>query len=247
MWPFIIYSLVYLIMVAVNILANTIPLNGQSTGEIAGKVNVLFTPASYVFLIWGLIYLLLAIWILRIIPPSRRTLPMYKKGLWSFVFSCLWNILWLFSWHYEFFIISVVVMILLLISLVRFYSVVKNTNPSFFDLLPVSMYLGWISVATITNISFTLKYYNWWNFGISEIIWTIVMLIVATLLSLGFAKVQQDLIYPLVFIWAFVGIGVKNLGGVQIVANTAFLLAGLIFLVVSYFFWKGLTDGYRYL
>lgn len=238
MFRMLLYVIAYLIMVIVNYLANAIPLNGQTTGEISRKVNVLFTPASYTFAIWGLIYFLLALWILRMFPSSRRSLPMYTKAFLPFIFTCLWNSLWIFSWHYERFILSVVLMILLLLSLIFLYLAVKETQTTFFDLLPISLYLGWISVATINNISFTLKDYQWSGWGISEVTWTIIMLIIATVLALYFSKYHHDFIYPLVFVWAFVGISVKNRGDEALVSYVALILAVIIILGTSYIFDK---------
>lgn len=238
MWRFIVYVSAFVIMVIINYLANSIPLNGQTTGEISSKVTVLFTPASYVFSIWGLIYFSLAIWIIRMLPGSRRHLPMYEKALFPFIFSCLLNVFWIFSWHYEFFISSVFLMIALLLILIRLYQTVKNANASFFDLFPFSLYLGWISVATIANISFTLEFYDWSGWGLSDVTWTIVMLCVATALALIFSKRQRDVVYPLVFVWAFVGIGVKNQGIEQGLANTAFILAAVILIGVGYLLGK---------
>ena len=225
---FVIYMIAYVVMVVVNIIAERLPLNGQTTGEISRKVDVLFTPAGYVFSIWGLIYILLAIWILRQVPFSRRDLPMYRQALVPFVISCILNALWIVVWHYEYFFFSVIVMLSLLFTLISLYTVVKRTNPRFFDLLPFSIYLSWISVATIANISFTLKYNDWDGFGLSDAFWAIVMLLIATALAFLFMIRQRDNIYPLVFVWSFVGIGVKNQGTASLVAYVSFLLAGVI-------------------
>ncbi|ANB59212.1 TspO/MBR family protein [Anoxybacteroides amylolyticum] len=230
---FVVYAGAYVMMVLVNAVAEWLPLNGQTTGEISRKVNVLFTPAGYVFSIWGFIYLLLAIWILRQFPSSRRDLPMYRQAFVPFVVSCIFNALWIVVWHYEYFLFSVVVMLSLLFTLIWLYKVVKRTNPSFFELFPFSVYLGWVSVATIANISFVLKYNGWDRFGLSDAFWAITMLLVATALALLFMLRQRDWAYPLVFVWAFVGIGVKNQGTASLVAYVSFLLAGVILISVA--------------
>ncbi|MCL6588092.1 MAG: tryptophan-rich sensory protein [Anoxybacillus sp.] len=233
MGRFVIYMIAYVVMVIVNIIAERLPLNGQTTGEISRKADVLFTPAGYVFSIWGFIYVLLAIWILRQFPSSRRDLPIYRQAFVPFVVSCIFNALWIVVWHYEYFLFSVVVMLSLLFTLIWLYKVVKRTNPSFFYLFPFSVYFGWISVATIANISFVLKYNGWNGFGLSDAFWAIAMLLVATALALLFMRRQRDYVYPLVFVWAFVGIGVKNQGTASLVAYAAFLLAGIILISVA--------------
>ncbi|SFA55507.1 hypothetical protein SAMN05216169_104713 [Anoxybacillus pushchinoensis] len=222
------YIVAYIVMVFVNVLAEWLPLNGQTTGEISRKVNVVFTPAGYVFSIWGVIYTLLAIWILRQIPSSRRHLSIYRQAFVPFVISCMFNALWIVVWHYEYFVLSVVVMLALLFTLISLYISVKQTKPAFFDLLPFSFYLGWISVATIANVSFVLAYEGWDGFGLPHAFWAIMMLFAAATLAFVFASCEHDYIYPLVFVWAFIGIGVKNQGTEPLVAYVSFLLAGVI-------------------
>lgn len=82
----------YIVMVLVNVLANVIPIGGMTTGEISARLDVLFTPAGYVFSIWGLIYTLLAIWLIRQIPVKRRHLPIYKNTSTLFILSCILSV-----------------------------------------------------------------------------------------------------------------------------------------------------------
>ncbi|MGP4069480.1 TspO/MBR family protein [Halobacillus sp. B29] len=236
MGKFILNLFAYLLVVVVNGLANTLPLNGQTTGEISNRLNVLFTPAGYVFSIWGLIYILLGIWVLRQFPVSRRNLPIYQAVSGLFVLSCILNSLWIFMWHYNFFGLSVIVMILLLLTLIRLYIKAEAVDASFLDRLPFSVYLGWISVATIANISYYLTYIEWSGFGISASVWTFILLIIATLLAFYILITKNDWVYPLVFVWAFVGIGVQNQDAdVPLVVYSSYIFAALI-LVVTVFF-----------
>ncbi|WP_203363947.1 TspO/MBR family protein [Bacillus sp. REN10] len=227
---FIVNVMFFLLMVTVNALANILPLNGQTTGEISNRLSVLFTPAGYVFAIWGVIYLLVGIWILRQLPKSRRDLPLYKLTHLPFVFSCLLNSAWIVLWHYEFFAWTVIVMIALLLTLISLYTKIEQTPYSLMDRLPFSIYLGWVSVATIANISYALKFYQWNGLGLSDIAWTIIMLFVATILAIAFQAKHHDLAYPLVFVWAFIGIAVKSKDTSQVVAFTALILAIFLFI-----------------
>lgn len=239
----IIQLLAYTLVLAVNYLANALPLNGQTTGEVSNKLNVLFTPAGYVFSIWGLIYLLLGIWVILQFPKRRRDLPMYRTTRALFVLSCILNSLWIFMWHYEFFAASVVVILLLLLTLIRLYKKLVAMDATFFQLLPFSVYLGWVSVAVIANISYYLKYMEWSGFGIPETIWVLILLIVGTWLALYMLIAKGDPVYPLVFVWAFIGIGVRNQNmGVPLVEYGSYFFAVVIFLaVIAYAFsrkWK---------
>lgn len=225
---FIINLLALIAVVAVNALANILPINGQTSGEISDKLNVLFTPAGYVFSIWSFIYLLLLIWVIRGGLKSQQDRPVYRDTSALFVISSLLNITWIFVWHYEIFIASVMVIIGLLISLILIYTRIKRNEFTFFDRFPFSVYMGWVSVATIANIAYTLNYYNWNGFGLSSVFWTVLLLIVATLLALFVRYRENDWAYPLVFIWAFIGIAVRNSGEEPVVVYTAYILAAVI-------------------
>ncbi len=228
MGRFIVNLISLALVIIVNTFANILPLNGQSTGEISNRLPVLFTPAGYVFSIWGVIYLLLAIWVFRMLPKDRGNSPLYQTTSILFVMSCVLNILWIFLWHYEFFAWTVVVMIALLLSLIAIYIQIKETDYSLFDLLPFSVYLGWISVATIANISYVLTYYQWNGLGLSNVAWTILMMIVATCLALGFIFRENDWAYPLVIAWALIGIGIKNTGNYPAVEYFSYALSFVI-------------------
>jgi benzodiazapine receptor len=230
---FLLNLIATILVVAVNALANILPINGQSTGAISNKLGVLFTPAGYVFSIWGLIYLLLFVWVLREFPADRRNLPLYKEATPVYVLSSLLNILWIFSWHYEYFLVSVVVMLGLLFTLIALYHKVRAA--SFWDMVPFSIYLGWVSVATIANISYYLVSINWDGFGLPDQVWTLLMLGVATLLAIIFSFKKSDPYFASVFTWAFIGIGVRNATPHPSISYSAYFLAAaiLIFALTS--------------
>lgn len=198
----------YLAMIIINAIANTVGINGKTTGEISNQIKVLFTPAGYVFSIWGLIYLLLAIWLFQQLRLPAKDQSKYRMDL--FVISCLYNIAWLLSWHYSYFILSVIIMISLLLSLIMLYVSYPRGDYRLSGRLPFSIYLGWISVALMANISYVLKYYNWDGFGISEQTWAQILLLLATLLAAYIRVNNRDIVFSLVVIWAFIGIAVQN-------------------------------------
>jgi translocator protein len=120
----------------------------------------------------------------------------------------------------------------LLLSLIGLYQKIKKRHHTFMDLAPFSIYLGWISVATITNIAYVLKNYNWKGFGLSDLIWTIILLLAASALGVIFRFKNDDWLYPLVFVWAFIGIGVKNAEGYLQLAYLSYVLAAILFIAV---------------
>ncbi|MGE7808146.1 TspO/MBR family protein [Lysinibacillus capsici] len=198
----------YFAMVIINGLASTVGINGKKTGEISNQVDVLFIPAGYVFSIWGLIYFLLFIWLVQQFRSS--TTNRINSNLGLFVITAFLNIAWLLSWHYELFITSIVIMVGLLVHIIFLYVSYPKEDNRFSGRLPFSVYLGWISVALMANISFVLKYYEWDGFGLSEEIWAQLLLILATVLAAFIRVYKQDVFFPLVIIWAFIGIAIKN-------------------------------------
>ena len=228
MFALVLNIFTFIITVIVNAYSNILPLNNQTTGEVSNKLDVLVTPPGYVFSIWTVIYLLCGIWIIRQIPASRRHLDVYRKSSFFFIMSNLLNAAWLFLWHYEQFFASVIVMAALLITLIALYTSIQRTRHTLMDILPFSIYTGWISVAAIVNISYYLKYIGWGGFGLSDQLWTVIVLILGAALALLFRYVNRDWFYPLVFIWAFTGIGYRNWEEHAFVSYAAFALSAVI-------------------
>lgn len=229
--------------VTVNGLANALPLNNQTTGEISDSFQVFFVPAGYVFSIWGLIYLALAGFVVYQLLPAQRQNPGLRRiGYW-FVISCLANGIWIFLWHYEYFALTLVAMLVLLISLLQIYLRLDigrskvSASERFFIHLPFSIYLGWITVATIANATSLLDYLNWNGWGVAPEIWAVIMLVVAAVVSMAMAWLRADIAYLLVIIWAVVGIAVKQ-ADATLVANTAWVMVVLVTLGVFLAFWR---------
>ena len=204
-----------ILTLAVNGLANTLPLNGLTTGEISDSFETLFVPAGYVFSIWGLIYIgLVAFTIFQALPTQRENTRLIKVGWWV-VAANLANASWIFFWHYQIFALTLVAMLTLLVALLAVYLGLRSgddpvsTGERWFARLPFSIYLGWISVATIANISDVLYFFGWGQFGISAEIWMVILLLVVSALAWAMSLWERDLGYLGVLLWALAGIGVK--------------------------------------
>jgi len=226
-------AIAFLATVIVNGLANALPLNGLNTGEISDRFDIFFVPAGYVFSIWGLIYLLLAGFaIYQALPGQRENQLVDQIGGW-FILSAVANIVWIFLWHYEVFTLTLLAMVTLLLSLIVIYVRldIGGGNSSRADQLliqlPFQVYLGWITVATIANVTQLLYFVSWDGFGIAPATWAVVMLIVAGLVGTLMSFKRRDFPYVLVLIWAFVGIAVKH-ADTQLVMVTAYAVAGLL-------------------
>lgn len=228
MFRILLMTIAWISVIVVNALANILPINGQTTGEISDRLPVLFTPAGYVFSIWSVIYILLAIWIIGFwVRLKKGQIPSIKIALF-FILSALFNISWLFLWHYEFFGWSIAAMLGYLLSLIGLYLQYGNEEQGLTERFPVSINLGWVSIATLTNISFVLTYYNWSGWGLSDQLWAVIMLTVATALALHVRFHHSDIPYALVFIWAFIGIAVEHQLDEMLVTTASLFLSGVI-------------------
>lgn len=221
----------------VNGLANALPLNGLSTGEISDRFDVFFVPAGYVFSIWGLIYVGLIAFAVYQALPAQRENPMLRRIGYLVVLSCAANVTWLFLWHYERFPLTLVVMLALLATLIALYLRLDvgraqvSGAEKWLVHVPFSIYLGWVTVATIANATTLLAYLNWGGWGIGPQAWTVIMLVAGLAITTAIALTRRDVAYMLVIIWAFVGIAVKH-AGTSLVAPAAWITAGAVALLV---------------
>ncbi len=220
--------------VVVNGLANALPLNGQQTGEISDRFPVFFVPAGYVFSIWGLIYLgLIAFAVYQALPAQRTNERLRRIGYW-FALSCLANSAWIFCWHYNLFPLSLGVMLVLLTSLVMIYLGLAGGRARAGTLerwavdAPFSVYLGWITVATVANVTDVLYYLKWPGWGIAPEIWAALMILAASAICLAVIFRQHDAGYALVLVWALAGIAVKQGSRSQIVSVGGVAMAVVI-------------------
>jgi benzodiazapine receptor len=226
-----------LAVIVVNGLANALPLNGQGTGEISDRFEVFFVPAGYVFSIWGLIYLaLLGFSIFQALPAQREN-PRLRSIGYLYVLSCAANIAWIYLWHYEFFELTLVAMLTLLILLVVIYlrvgigQIRVSTAEKWLVQIPFSIYLGWITVATIANVTSLLDYLGWGGWGIAPEVWAVIMLVAGAIIASAVSITRGDVAYVLVIVWAFAGIAVKH-SGTPLVAVTAGLMAVVVALTL---------------
>lgn len=231
----------------VNGLANALPINGRQTGEISDSFPVLFTPAGYVFAIWGLIYLLLvAFGIYQALPGQQDNPRLQRIGYW-FTIANLLNGIWILFWHYEQFALTMIVMLALLAALIIIYlrldigrSRVSTREKLLVD-LPFSVYLGWISVATIANASVFLYNLGWNGGAFGPQLWAALMILVATGLGAAMIVLRHEIAYPLVLVWSFVGIAVRQAPYAVIVTTAAMAAVVLALLALA----RGLISSLR--
>jgi len=147
----------------VNWLANALPINGQTPAEIANRFDVYYIPAGYVFGIWSIIYLGLIAFAVWQWLPAHRGSPLIRRIGWLFVVSCIGNAGWIVVWHYELWLASIPLMLTMLLSLLAIYLRLDigrepvATSERWCVHFPIQLYLGWICVATLSNVSVVLS------------------------------------------------------------------------------------------
>lgn len=223
-----------LFVLTMNGLANALPINDLTTGEISDLYPVLFTPAGYVFSIWGLIYLLMiGFGILQFTSNYGDKIYIGKLGGWFFP-SCILNGLWILTWHYLQIELSMLIIVLLLLNLIVIYHRLNHLpgRPRHLEKIFVrgffSIYLAWVSVATIANAFIYFDHSNLNNWILPEGQWMIILLTVGSILALWFIVRERDRLFPLVFIWAYIGILVENQNEEMVYWVAPGVLAGFI-------------------
>ncbi len=229
-----------LAVIVTNILANVLPINGQTTGEVSAQYENLFTPAGYTFFIWTVIYIgLMAFVVFQFLKPDLNKINhtvIMELGA-SFFISCLANTAWVIAWHHEQFLWTLVCMALLLLSLIYInrglLKVVRvcGMNPylEYMAWVPFGLYLGWICVASIANGAVYLTYAGWNGVGISQEIWAVVMMIIATIIGFRLLSHLKAVAVAIAITWGIAGIYMEqwqNDGNksVMLVASTMSIL-----------------------
>lgn len=209
-----------------NILGNAFPVKGITIGQISNDIfkNVLIIPANYAFSIWGIVYLgLISLAIYQVL-PSQRENPAFRRIGYFLVLASLAQTVWVFIFQQLLFPLSLGAMLIILLSLIAAYlGLGVGVNPvnrqmRWFAHFPVSIYLGWISVATIVNVAVVLYNLGWNAWGLNYQIWTIIMLTIAFIIATFVIQNRRDFIFPSVFIWAFVAIAFRNFDNLSVAA-----------------------------
>lgn len=215
----VIVAITYVIMVAMNALANILPINGVNTGQVSDFYENLFAPAGITFAIWGVIYLLLLFYVIYQFGFFQNGSDPYREQMLRtvgiyFSLSSILNTMWILAWHYDYIGISLILIVGVLLTLIFINQHTKRSDlffkDKFFVRLPFSIYFGWITVATIANVTAFLVSIGWKGFGISDEVWTVAVLIVGLLIAVTTIIRNRDFFYGLVIIWAYAGIYIKH-------------------------------------
>lgn len=224
-------------LLVVSYLSNALPINGLTQTEIADRFDILFIPAGYAFSIWGVIYLgLIAFTLYQALPSQRENPRLRRIGLW-FAASCAANVAWLFIWHYERFVLSLLPMgalaatLLMVVVRLREGREPVSTAERWAVHVPFSIYLGWVTVAAVVNVTSALDAAGWGGWGISDVVWTLALLVVVEAVAAVVSFTSADVAYQAALIWAVTGIGVEQSDN-TVVSVAAWVTASVLVLIL---------------
>jgi len=230
---FLVFTIVF------NYLSNTGIFNGKTIGNVSDEYQNLFTPAGYAFSIWGVIYLLLVGFVFytgrSLFNPSKNKADGFVEKIgWWFVISCLANCAWIVTWLYGYTGVSVVVLLISLFSLLMILMAAlqyhKSAAEKWFINFPFQIYTGWVSVALIAAAAAWLSKIAWNGWGISEVNWTIILIIIASVIHLFMTWKKNAPVFAFVAVWALIAIAVANQEASQEIYLAALVAAGIIFI-----------------
>lgn len=237
----ILNSISILAVIAINGIAGSTGIFGETVGSISDKYNTLFTPAGYAFSIWGIIYLGLIVFAIFQNIQAFKNDPdsgfIIQVGPWM-VLNSLANIAWIFAWLSEHIGLSLLLMLIILSTLIV---MINRLNMERWDApfpiiafiwWPICIYSGWIAVATIANVSAFLVSIQWLAL-FSAINWTVIMILVAVALNLLMIRFRNMREFAAVGVWALLAIALRHWDALELIQWTALLGALVLFIALS--------------
>jgi hypothetical protein len=205
--------------IAINTLSNVFPPNGVNIGTLSNTLfaSVEIIPANYAFAIWGLIYLGLIAFGLYQLQPAQRHNPSLQRSGYLLVVACLAQCVWIYLFLDRRFPLSIMAMVGVLLPLIGLYQRLGigqrcvSRQERWLLHIPISIYLGWISVATVVNVAIALYSVNWDGWSIAPPVWTVIMMLVSAAIAALVTIQRHDTAYTLVMVWALVAIAIRHI------------------------------------
>ena len=227
--------------IVVNTVSNIFPLNGVNVGALSNTLfaNVKIVPANYAFAIWGMVYVGLIAFGIAQLQPNQRQNPSLQQGGYRLAIACVAQCLWIYLFLARFFPLSTLAMLGILVPLIGLYQSLHSgkrrvsQQERWLIHLPISVYLGWITVATVVNVAIALYSLNWSGWGISSEVWTVIMMLVSAVIAAIVNIQRRDMAYLLVIVWALVGIAIRQMSTPLIAVTGGVLAIALVWLGVT--------------
>jgi len=233
-------SVTYAVMLLINGFANILPLNNVSTGGVSDAYANLFAPAGITFAIWAVIYIALGGHVLfqfrqKFYSPETGAM-VQKMRIW-FTVSNIANGLWVFSWHFDRIGLSLICMLVILIALIKcnllLHTAKLTAHERRWIQVPFSLYFGWITIATIANVTTWLVSLNWQGFGLRDDLWTSLIVLIGLAIATRIIVKFRDITYGVVILWAFIGILIKHSTESGFDGAYPMVIATVIFAIVA--------------
>jgi hypothetical protein len=227
--------------IIVNTLSNIFPLNGTNVGQLSNTLlaPVQITPANYAFAIWGVVYLGLIAYGMYQFQSTERHNPRLERGGYLLTIACAFQCAWIYLFLARLFPLSIVAMLGILLSLIALYQCLgiggQNISRSekWFLHIPISIYLGWITAATIVNVASTLYVSEWDGWGIAPTAWTVLMMGISAAIAFYVYIERHDRAYLLVIVWALLGIAIRQIGTPLIAVAGVIMSIALLLLLAN--------------
>lgn len=219
--------LFYFLTLYVNYLSVVYQLGGKSIRELSDKYANLFTPSNQTFGIWSLIYLLLAVFM--VLQFFKRFDSQVTRN-YLFLASCLFNFTWIVAWQLEYLVLSLCIMLGLLATLTAINIQLDREAGEFFKIV-FGVYLGWICIATIANVTAVLVSLGWAGSVAAQVNWAIALLVIGVLLTSGVILRLRNPYLAIAVVWAFYGVSVKrelDFPQIALVAQVAMVVVGAV-------------------
>lgn len=203
-------------------------LNGHSTIDIINRLPLLFAPANYVYYIWFIVFIFLFLWVYNYLKLRRTDLIISNLQTMLFLVAVILQIASLWSWHSEYFVLSAVILLIQVIVLFALYYTYPLKKELFTIRMPIALFFSWSTFLLILNCSYLLVDLQWSGFGISYALWAVIIMTLGTAIALHLRYHHFDIVFPIVFIWCYIGIAVQNGLDELLVTTAALFLAGVM-------------------
>lgn len=185
---------------------------GMTQEEISNQYKSLITPASFAFSIWGLIYLLIIVFLIYqiyLVMKNKYDNEKLDRLNILFIISSVLNIIWNVTWVNDQILISTITILAFTVVLgLANTHILNNIGNSYSFLIPITfgLFFGWLTVATVTNVGAYLNSIGWDSFGLDINLMTIVTYLVVLALATFIISRIKNPLFNLPIAWAFFAI-----------------------------------------
>lgn len=213
-------------------------VNGMAVGEVSDAFfgDVLIIPAGFAFSIWGLIYFGILALAVAQAWPGHGDNPHFEEARIPLIANMICNFGWIVFWQSLVFPVATAILVLQFATAVwLYYAMGIPSRPAFSKVETwirpaMSLYLGWLTVATVVGVAVLLNYWEWGAFGLSMGAWVSIMLVIVAAVGFALTLWWDDPVYTLALVWGLIGVALRpdQAGVVMVTAVVAVLFLALV-------------------